>query len=93
MYYPLNKIKIRETNRIELTSSIGSGIFCSSVLTFASTESSIRKKKIGNYFFKNLLPFISSVPSMIDACVTSKIPLRLRRTLTLIFDGVPFDCA
>ena len=35
----------------------------------------------------------SSMVSISRAWVTSKMPLRLRRTLTLIFEGVPSGCA
>jgi hypothetical protein len=44
------------------------------------------------FFLENLSPADSSDASTIDACVISKIPLRLRRTLTFIFDGVPLGC-
>jgi len=46
-----------------------------------------------NYILPGLAgTFGSSIVSISEACVTSKIPLRLRRTLTFIFDGVPSGC-
>lgn len=45
------------------------------------------------FFLGIFSPIDSSDSSIIDACVTSNIPLRLRRALTSIFDGVPSGCA